>query len=696
MKLAKKFTLALLGISSMVGGLILVNLKTDQVVKGNFDQVEEYIEPKIRTLKRMKASSLRIILETSSYTTLSLLENKQDDSDSDNLFQSATLGLEDKEEEIEELVEVQVKLKQDYAHYQRIAQKIPQESIILEKSQILEQFNRTTEQFIQLTDKQVNLESNQEILELVRHTDELEVLGEEWINIIDQAILQDLTLLKAKEQSTARLTGLSITINLIAATIFVLIATYLIWLVREQVILPIIELEQASEQLGKGNLDTRVKVTSKDEIGTLGNSFNQMAANLQQTTVAKIHLQQAKEAAEAANNAKSQFLSAVSHELRTPLNAILGFVQVMSRDRTLTNQQQEDLEIVNSSGKHLLTLINGILSLRQIETGQLHKNDNRFDLHLFLHSLKQMLCLKASNKSLQLNFELEQDLQRWVKADEIKLRQILINLLDNAIKFTNQGSVTLRVSNLSGKQSENEIKTYLQTYLKMEVEDTGSGIAATEINQIFEPFVQTETGRQIRQGSGLGLAISQQLARLMDGNITVSSIVGQGCIFTLEIPVHWESENKIKSDTIEQRVIGLAPGQPKYRILIVEDVSVNRKLLKRILKPLDIEVREAHNGQEAVNICTNWQPHLIWMDILMPVMDGYIATKEIRKTAVGKDIVIIALSASAFEEQQVKVRLVGCDDFVGKPFQEAEIFDKMAQHLGLRYLYEEVIVTNPV
>jgi len=405
-------------------------------------------------------------------------------------------------------------------------------------------------------------------------------------------------------------------------------------------------------------------------------------------------LEKAKLAAESANRAKSQFLSKMSHELRTPLNAILGFTQVMARNAALTSEQAEHLQIINHSGEHLLGLINDILSMSKIEAGQVTLNKNRFDLYRLLDSLEEMLRLKASAKNLQLIFQRTTDLPQYAFADESKLRQVLINLLENAIKFTQIGRVTLRVSLVIShwslvKDKEQRTNDKGQLTIQFEVEDTGPGIAPVELNTLFDPFVQTQTGRQSMEGTGLGLPISQQFVRLMGGELTVSSQLGKGSIFTFDIQVEKATAADAKSISSQRRVIGLDPNQPNYRLLIVEDAAVNRLLLVEMLQPLGFEVRTAANGQEAIAVWESWSPHLILMDILMPVMGGDEATQQIKRTPRGSDTVIIALTARAFEEQREALFRAGCDDFIPKPFREELLLEKLAHHLGVRYLYEE-------
>jgi signal transduction histidine kinase/CheY-like chemotaxis protein len=383
----------------------------------------------------------------------------------------------------------------------------------------------------------------------------------------------------------------------------------------------------------------------------------------------------------AANRSKSAFLANMSHELRTPLSAILGFTQLMTRDRTLGSSQLENLAIISRSGEHLLTLINDVLSMSKIEAGSITLDENSFNLDNLLDSLAEMFLLKAEAKGLELIFERSQDLPLYLYADESKLRQVLINLLGNAIKFTETGRVTLRASVVMS----NEHLT-----LHFEVEDTGTGIESHELEKLFKPFVQTQAGQKSHQGTGLGLSISQQFARLMRGEIALKSTLGQGTIFFFNIPVsRAQRPEEVEQRQKKTRAISLAPHQPTYRILVVEDKCDNRQLLVKLLTSCGFEVREAENGQVGINIWQTWEPHLIWMDMRMPVMDGYEATRQIKAHLKGQSTVIIALTASAFDEERALVLSAGCDDFVCKPFLEEVILEKMAKYLGVRYLYED-------
>jgi signal transduction histidine kinase/DNA-binding response OmpR family regulator len=397
--------------------------------------------------------------------------------------------------------------------------------------------------------------------------------------------------------------------------------------------------------------------------------------------------------AKEANQAKSRFLANMSHELRTPLNAILGFTQLMCRDVSLAKEQQENIKIINRSGEHLLKLINDILEMSKIEVGRVTVNNNNFDLSLFLKSLEEMLSLKAKAKNLELIFEKASGLHQYIEADEGKLRQILINLLGNALKFTESGSVILRISS---QQAEPKKPAFLDSdsyYLHFEVEDTGPGISSQEIDKLFTPFEQTEVGRQAREGTGLGLSISQKFVELMGGELTVKSILGQGTIFKFDILVR--SIEPTNNELNRYLPVKSIAGGYSYRILVVDDIAESRLLLNKMLSSVGFEVKEAGNGKEAISVWQSWQPHLILMDMQMPILNGYEATKQIKALSTANtQTVIIALTASAFEEERLVILAAGCDDFMRKPFYESELLEKVAQHLSVDYIYEEIDTNN--
>ncbi|MES9971064.1 MAG: AAA family ATPase [Candidatus Thiodiazotropha sp.] len=389
-------------------------------------------------------------------------------------------------------------------------------------------------------------------------------------------------------------------------------------------------------------------------------------------------LRLARDEAEAANRAKSVFLANMSHELRTPLNAILGFSQVMQRDENLDKEQHETLNIINTSGEHLLKLINDVLEIAKIEAGKLQLELATFDLHALVREVTDMMRLRAEQKGLKLELDQASEFPRYIKGDEARLRQILVNLVSNAVKFTEKGGVTISLG----------VKDNNHRQLLLDIEDTGSGISESDQQRLFMPFEQLPEGKT-QIGTGLGLSIVQHFVMLMDGNISVESSLGMGTRFLVELPLNEADEMEMEhlAENPLGEVSGLSPGQKSYRILIAEDQRDDQILLVKLITQIGMEVKVAKNGEECVEKFKEWKPDLIWMDRRMPVMDGVEATRQIRRLPGGKKVKIVAVTASAFKEQEPEMLDAGMDDYIRKPFLFGEIYDSLAKQLGVQFTY---------
>ena len=374
-----------------------------------------------------------------------------------------------------------------------------------------------------------------------------------------------------------------------------------------------------------------------------------------------------------ASRAKSQFLAHMSHELRTPLNAILGFVQLMERDGTLTGEQRENLAIITRAGEHLLGLINDVLSISKIESGEATLNAVDFSPRVLLDGVKQLFRARAERRGLRLAFEVAPELPALVRGDEGKLRQVLINLVGNAVKFTQTGGVTVGVNWREGRAA-------------FAIEDTGPGISPDALERVFQPFVQAEAGPDAAEGAGLGLAISRAFVELLGGKLGARSEPGRGSTFFFEAVLP-EVAGDGRAERERRRVLGLAPGTGEVRVLVVDNDPDNRRLLVRLLATVGFVVDEAADGREAIERWERFRPRLVWMDMRMPVLDGYRATREIRARETERTV-ILALTASAFEHDRPRILAAGCDEIIAKPFREAEIFDAMARWLAVGYVYD--------
>ena len=425
-------------------------------------------------------------------------------------------------------------------------------------------------------------------------------------------------------------------------------------------------------------------IVQHDDSGT---PINMIGTNWDITEQKKTEsvLLKARQDAEMANKAKSVFLANMSHEIRTPLNAIIGFSQLMKRDQLLTDTQKEYNKSIIRAGEHLLSLINDILELSKMEAGRLELNPTNVDLYSILEDIQMIFKEPVQSKHLQFIFETATDLPQYVIVDDNKLRRIFINLIGNAIKFTDEGGIAVRAR--VDKIDENKSR------LIVDIQDSGHGIPENELGKLFQHFVQTSTGISRNSGSGLGLALSRELAILMGGDISLKSEVGKGSVFTFNVEIQMGKAGDVQNIT-RKRVLCIDNGENVYRILVVDDKEENLQVVVNLLNMVGFETLEAVNGEDAIAKFEAWDPHLVLMDLRMPVMDGYEATRRIRSIEKGKRIPIIALTASSFEDERKKSMALGMQGHIRKPFRESELFGTIGNVLGIKFIYEDELPSD--
>jgi len=490
---------------------------------------------------------------------------------------------------------------------------------------------------------------------------------------------------------------------LVGAVSTIIIVTF----VLHVIVRPLQEVTAVAKQVTQeSNFTLQVPVTTQDEVGILAIALNQLIQQVKQllerqkSEVRRQQLQSkeleaAKQAAEAANRAKSEFLTNMSHELRTPLNGILGYTQILQRSPDITPQQQKGIKIIHTCGSHLLTLINDILDISKIEAQKMELYPKDFHFLHFLWGVTQMCQIRAQKKSITFTYQAHTQLPIAVHADEKRLRQVLINLLGNAIKFTYTGGVTFKVSVIghaslvmNEEQRTNDKGQMTNHKIKFEIEDTGIGIAAEELDKIFEPFEQVGQDTRKVEGTGLGLTITQKILQLMGSQLQVKSSLGVGSTFWFEIDLPSASKlidlTPIKSS---QEIIGYQGD--KKKILVVDDSAENRAVFFSLLEPLGFEIREAGNGEEGLEQARQFLPDLLILDLVMPGMDGFELACRLRQLPEFQQTIVLASSATVFESYQLQSREAGCNDFLPKPIQAKDLLETIGYYLELSWVYQK-------
>ncbi|MBD2210626.1 response regulator [Nostoc linckia FACHB-104] len=480
---------------------------------------------------------------------------------------------------------------------------------------------------------------------------------------------------------------------------------------------PILSLQAASLAIASGKLDQKVEIKGIDELESLAQSFNQMATQLATAFIeleARVEertaeLKAAKEIADSANNAKSEFLANMSHELRTPLNGILGYAQILDMEDDVTPKQKEGLDIIYQCGSHLLTLINDILDISKIEARKLELFPHDFHLANFLKNIFEICRIKAEQKEIGFIYQEINQLPTALFADEKRLRQVLLNLLGNAIKFTDAGQVIFKVDMLSNSANFDNLSNHISIEgagnshhkqlpiikIRFQIQDTGVGMSPEQLHKIFLPFEQVGNKQRMAEGTGLGLAISQQIVQMMGSEIHVESILGEGSKFWFDVDLQVSQQwIDLAAKKTSNNIVGYEGNHP-IKVLVIDDRWENRSVIVHFLEPLGFTLMEASNGQEGLEKALAWSPNLIITDIVMPLVNGWEMTQNLRSQQQFSDLIIIASSANVSHVDRQKSYDSGCNDFLPKPVESEELLAKIQQHLGITWIYQETNHTNP-
>ena len=494
--------------------------------------------------------------------------------------------------------------------------------------------------------------------------------------------LADLTIRAAKEKQLRTEAFVARSVQILLAVVVATLALGLAatWWIGRAISKPLTEMTGVMSRLAGGEFDIAVPAMKrKDEVGEMAQAvevFRQASMKLhqreQELAQTVEHLAQMRDQAAEASRAKSAFLANMSHELRTPLNGILGYAQILQWEPNLSRKQQGGLATIEKSGQHLLALIDDILDLSKIEAGRLELHPAPLALAPFLQGIVDIVRVRAEQKGLAFVFDAG-ELPTHVLADEKQLRQVLLNLCGNATKFTDSGQVSLRVESVPGGDGA--------VRLRFEVKDSGVGMTSDDLAKLFQPFHQVGDVQRRRGGTGLGLAISRQLVRLMGGDIEVQSTPGQGSRFWFELGL---PRVQASEPAAPERVATGYDGVRK-KVLVVDDVAENRMLLVDMLRPLGFLTFEAANGKEGLERAQELMPDLIVMDNVMPVMSGLESTRRLRELPAFKQVPVIAISASASQDDRANAVAAGATDFVTKPFRATQLLGLLERHLKIRF-----------